>query len=274
MAIVVTGNGTNCEMEMAHACRLAGADRVDIVHISQLLYNEKKLDDYHFLNLPGGFLDGDDLGSAKAGANRILHATLRLDPSTTQETLLDGFRRFIRSGKLILGVCNGFQLLVKLGTLPGFDSDYFRQTSTLTFNDSGRFEDRWVYLKTNVDSSCIFTRGIKSLYLPVRHGEGKFIAMNAGTLKRLHRDGHVVVQYSTEDYQTATMEYPCNPNGAIDAIAGICNETGRIFGLMPHPEAYLHYTNHPRWTREKLPEEGMGLALFKNAVRFIRSREF
>jgi phosphoribosylformylglycinamidine synthase len=273
---------------MAHACRLAGADQVDIVHISQLLYNEKKLDDYHFLNLPGGFLDGDDLGSAKAGANRILHATLRPDPSTMQETLLDGFRRFIRAGKLILGVCNGFQLLVKLGTLPGFDGNYFRQTATLTFNDSGRFEDRWVYLKTNADSPCVFTRGIKSLYLPVRHGEGKFIAMNTATLKskinvdqskinvyqRLHRNGHVVVQYSTEDYRAATMEYPCNPNGAVDAIAGICDETGRIFGLMPHPEAYLHYTNHPRWTREKLPEEGMGLALFKNAVKFIRSREF
>jgi phosphoribosylformylglycinamidine synthase I len=273
-AIVITGNGTNCEMEMAHACRLAGADQVDIVHISQLLYRDKKLDDYHFLNLPGGFLDGDDLGSAKAGANRILHAAIRMDRSEAQETLHDQFRRFIGAGKLILGVCNGFQLLVKLGTLPGFDGDYFRQTVTLTFNDSGRFEDRWVYLKTNAASPCIFTRGVKALYLPVRHGEGKFIAKDRAALKRLHRDRHVVVQYSAEDCRTATMAYPDNPNGAVDAIAGICDETGRIFGLMPHPEAYLHYTNHPRWTREKLPEEGMGLALFKNAVKFIRSREF
>jgi phosphoribosylformylglycinamidine synthase len=273
-AIVITGNGTNCEMEMAHACRLAGVDQVDIVHISQLLYREKKLDDYHFLNLPGGFLDGDDLGSAKAGANRILHATIRTDQTAAQETLHDQFRRFIGAGKLILGVCNGFQLLVKLGTLPGFDGDYFRQTTTLTFNDSGRFEDRWVYLRTNAASPCVFTRGVKSFYLPVRHGEGKFIAKDRATLKRLHEGRQVVVQYSDEHCRTATMDYPYNPNGAVDAIAGICDETGRIFGLMPHPEAYLHYTNHPRWTREKLPEEGMGLALFKNAVRFIRSREF
>ena len=273
-AIVITGNGTNCEMEMAHACRLAGVDQVDIVHISQLLYREKKLDDYHFLNLPGGFLDGDDLGSAKAGANRILHATIRTDQTAAQETLHDQFRRFIGAGKLILGVCNGFQLLVKLGTLPGFDGDYFRQTTTLTFNDSGRFEDRWVYLRTNAASPCVFTRGVKSFYLPVRHGEGKFIAKDRGTLKRLHEGRQVVVQYSDEHCRTATMDYPYNPNGAVDAIAGICDETGRIFGLMPHPEAYLHYTNHPRWTREKLPEEGMGLALFKNAVKFIRSREF
>jgi phosphoribosylformylglycinamidine synthase len=273
-AIVITGNGTNCEMEMAYACRLAGADQVDIVHISQLLYREKKLDDYHFLNLPGGFLDGDDLGSAKAGANRILHAAVQTDHTAAQETLHDQFRRFIGAGKLILGVCNGFQLLVKLGTLPGFDGDYFRQTATLTFNDSGRFEDRWVYLATNAASPCVFTRGVKSLYLPVRHGEGKFIAKDRAALKRIHEDQRVVVQYSDEHCRTATMDYPYNPNGAVDAIAGICDETGRIFGLMPHPEAYLHYTNHPRWTREKLPEEGMGLALFKNAVKFIRSREF
>ena len=273
-AIVITGNGTNCEMEMAHACRLAGADQVDVVHISELLYREKKLDDYHFLNLPGGFLDGDDLGSAKAGANRILNAAVRTDKAAIGETLYDQFHRFIQAGKLILGVCNGFQLLVKLGTLPGFDGRYFRQSVTLTFNDSGRFEDRWVYLKTNADAPCVFTKGVKALYLPVRHGEGKFIAKDRTVLKRLHADHHVVLQYSGDDGRTATMDYPANPNGAADAIAGICNETGRIFGLMPHPEAYLHYTNHPRWTREKLPEAGMGLALFNNAVKFIRSREF
>lgn len=125
-SIVITGNGTNCEMEMAHACHLAGSDVVDIVHISELLHGEKRLDDYHFLNLPGGFLDGDDLGSAKAGANRIRHATIR----GTEEKLYDQMTRFIRDGKLILGVCNGFQLLVKLGLLPGFDGDYLTQTVT------------------------------------------------------------------------------------------------------------------------------------------------
>ena len=137
-SIVLTGNGTNCEREMAHACRLAGSDEVDIVYIHEILNGEKRLDDYHFLNLPGGFLDGDDLGSAKAGANRIVHAKIK----GSGEPLRDQFLRFICEGKLILGVCNGFQLMVKLGILPAFDGEYFKQTVTLSFNDSGRFEDR------------------------------------------------------------------------------------------------------------------------------------
>ena len=265
-SIVITGNGTNCEMEMAHACRLAGSDEVDIVHLSMLLYGEKSLDDYHFLNLPGGFLDGDDLGSAKAGANRILHAQVK----GKSEILYEQFARFIAEGKLILGVCNGFQLLVKLGMLPGFDGDYRTQTVTLTYNDSGRFEDRWVYLRINRDSPCVFTKNRERLYLPVRHGEGKFIAKDEHILERLHDSRQVPVQYTHHDYLNIAMDYPSNPNGSIDGIAGICNATGRIFGLMPHPEAYLHYTNHPRWTREKLPEEGMGLDIFKNAVDFAR----
>lgn len=265
-SIVITGNGTNCEMETAHACRLAGADEVDIVHISSLLYGEKSLDDYQFLNLPGGFLDGDDLGSAKAGANRILHAKIE----GTNDLLYDQFARFIAHGKLILGVCNGFQLLVKLGMLPGFDSDYRTQTATLSHNDSGRFEDRWAYLRVNKKSPCIFTKNIDGIYLPVRHGEGKFMTKDQKILGRLHRENRIVLQYSHEDYADAAMDYPANPNGAVDGIAGICNETGRIFGLMPHPEACLHYTNHPRWTREKLPEEGAGLAIFRNAVDFLR----
>ena len=199
-SIVITGNGTNCEMEMAHACRLAGSDVVDIVHISMLLYGEKSLDDYHFLNLPGGFLDGDDLGSAKAGANRILHAKVK----GKGENLFDQFARFISQGKLILGVCNGFQLLVKLGMLPGFDGDYRNQTTTLTFNDSGRFEDRWVYLRVNPDSPCIFTRKVTGIYLPVRHGEGKFVTKDRDILERLHRDHQVVVEYSHEDFKDAS----------------------------------------------------------------------
>src|SRR3972149_4236592 len=169
-AIVITGNGTNCEMEMAHACRLAGAEEVDIVHLSSLLHGEKRLDDYHFLNLPGGFLDGDDLGAAKAAANRILHANV----AGGKEKLYDQFVRFIGQGKLVLGVCNGFQLLVKLGMLPG-GGNSGKQTATLTFNDSGRFEDRWVYLRANSASPCIFTKGMPGIYLPVRHGEGKFL---------------------------------------------------------------------------------------------------
>jgi phosphoribosylformylglycinamidine synthase I len=269
-AIVITGNGTNCETEMAHACRLSGFDEVEIVHISELLCGGKRLDDYHFLNLPGGFLDGDDLGSAKAGANRILHAAV----AGGQEKLFAQFTRFIAAGKLILGVCNGFQLLVKLGMLPGFDGQYNRQTVTLTYNDSGRFEDRWVHLRVDPASPCIFTREIAGIYLPVRHGEGKFVAQDEEILGRLHRERLIALEYSDENCLNATLDYPGNPNGAVDGIAGICNQTGRIFGMMPHPEAFLHRTNHPRWTREELPEEGMGLALFRNAAAFLRSDAF
>ena len=266
-AIVITGNGTNCEMEMAHACRLAGFDTVEIVHISELLCGRKRLDDYDFLNLPGGFLDGDDLGSAKAGANRILHAPVAGSP----EKLFAQFSRFIAAGKLILGVCNGFQLLVKLGMLPGFDGITDRQTTTLTFNDSGRFEDRWIHLRPDAASPCVFTKGLKGLTLPVRHGEGKFVPLDEEVLGRLHREHLICLQYSDERSEKATLDYPANPNGSVDAIAGICNETGRIFGLMPHPEAFHHRTNHPRWTREELPEEGAGLAIFRNAATFLRS---
>jgi len=268
-AIVLTGNGVNCEMEMAHACRLAGADVIDIVHISELLFGEKRLSDYTFLNLPGGFLDGDDLGSAKAGANRFLHARI----ADSNEMLIEELLQFISAGKLILGVCNGFQLMVKLGLLPALGGNFTKQSSTLTFNDSGRFEDRWVYLKANAQSPCIFTRGIDVVYYPVRHGEGKFVPESEAILQQIDKKNLYALKYCTAD-GNITMDYPANPNGAVSAIAGLCNETGRLFGLMPHPEAYLHRTNHPRWTREDLPEEGQGLAIFRNAINFIRSKIF
>ncbi len=264
--IVITGYGINCEREMAHACRLAGADVVDIVHMSELIHGERRLDDYQFLNLPGGFLNGDDLGAARAGANRLRYTQVK----RTGERLYDQILRFIRQGKLILGVCNGFQLMVKSGMLPGFDGDYETQQVTLTFNDSGRFEDRWVYLKFNQKSPCIFTRGLEGVYLPVRHGEGKFLPGNDGTLQKLKERGLVVAQYSDREFREPSMRYPLNPNGSVEAVAAICDETGRLMGMMPHPEAYTHATNHPRWTREKLDEEGAGVAFFRNAVEYIR----
>ena len=265
-AIVIAGNGTNCERETAHAIRLGGAEVVDIVHISELLSGRVLLQDYHFLNLAGGFLDGDDLGSAKAGANRLLHAPIK----DSEEHLSEHLRKFIADGKLIMGVCNGFQLMVKMGLLPALGGD-FSQTTTLTFNDNGRFEDRWVYLKADPASPCIFTRGLDGMTLPVRHGEGKLVVDSDATLARIEEKHLGVLKYSLPDYGATTMDYPLNPNGSTAAIAGLCDETGRLFGLMPHPEAYVHRTHHPRWTREDdLPEEGMGLWLYQNAVRFIR----
>ena len=160
--------------------------------------------------------------------------------------------------------------MVKMGLLPAFDRDYAAQEVTLTFNDSGRFEDRWVHLKANKSSKCLFTKGINSIYLPVRHGEGKFVAKNPQVLARLKKNNHIVFQYV--DREGTSGGYPFNPNGSVDNIAGICDETGRVFGMMPHPEAFTHRTNHPAWTREELPEEGAGVAIFRNAVEYVRER--
>jgi len=266
-AIVITGNGTNCEVEAAHACQLGGFDEAVIAHIADILSGEIRLDDFHFLNLTGGFLDGDDLGSAKAQANRLKHAAV----AGSGEKLVEQFTRFIKDGKLILGVCNGFQLMTKMGMLPGFDGDYLSQTATLTHNDCGRFQDRWCYLKVDPESPAIYTKGIeRGIYLPVRHGEGKFVCDSEGTLERLERDCLTALKYSDQDFAAPTMEFPLNPNGSQNAIAGVCDQTGRLMGLMPHPEAFVHYTQHPRWTREDLPEEGDGLILFRNAAEYVR----
>lgn len=262
-AIVISGYGTNCEREVAHACRLAGAE-ADIVHIAELLAGRADLNDYHFLNLAGGFLDGDDLGSAKAGANRLLHAPI----AGGLETLDKQLKEFIAAGKLVMGVCNGFQLLVKMGLLPAIDGS-FQQICTLTNNEHGRFENRWCWLSVDSMSPCVYTQGLNGIYLPVRHGEGRFVTNTPETLQQLE-DGHLtVMKYADRDLHP-TMDFPENPNGSQNAIAGICDPTGRLFGLMPHPEAYVHRTHHPRWTREPLAEEGMGLLLYRNAVGFIR----
>ncbi len=265
-AIVITGNGTNCETEAAHACRLGGFDEVVIAHLAEILSGEIRLDDFHFLNLTGGFLDGDDLGSAKAQANRLKNAVV----AGNGEKLVEQFTRFIRDGKLILGVCNGFQLMVKMGMLPGMEGGELNQTVTLTHNDSGRFQDRWTWLKVDPASPSVYTKGVAGLYLPVRHGEGKFVTDSPETLERILDGRLAVLTYSTPDYRESSMEFPLNPNGSQNAIAGICDPTGRLMGLMPHPEAFVHYTQHPRWTRESLPEEGDGLILFRNAAEYVR----
>lgn len=262
-SLILVGNGINCEYETAHAHKLVGFEP-DLIHINTLMENPETIKDYTFITLPGGFLDGDDLGSAKAQAVRWKYQKIL----KSGKTFIDSLITFVEAGKIILGICNGFQLLVKTGLLPGINGNYSAQTVTLTFNDAGRFEDRWVYLKNNEFSHCIFTKDIHTIYLPVRHGEGKLVVDTQKTLNAIRRDGHIVMQYADE-HGNVTDQYPDNPNGSTESVAGLCDSTGRIFGLMPHPEAFVHRIQHPRWTREKLPEEGAGLAMFKNAFTYV-----
>lgn len=263
--LVLTGYGTNCQRETAHAVLLAGADRADEVHFSQLLSGEKRLGDYNFLIFPGGFLDGDDLGAAQAAALRWRYAKTELD-----RPLLDELKDFFESGKVILGICNGFQLLVKLGMLPAQGRRYFERQVSLSHNDSARFEDRWVHLQAHTQSPCVFTRGLDRLYLPVRHGEGKLVARNEETLAALEREGLVALSYVHPETGQASTEYPHNPNGSPRGIAGLTDPSGRILGLMPHPEAYNHPTNHPAWTRG---EQGtLGIRLLANGVEYLRQQ--
>jgi phosphoribosylformylglycinamidine synthase I len=252
--LVLTGYGINCDMETQHAFRLAGAD-AERVHLTDLTNGTRELSEFHILAFPGGFSFGDDIASGKVLANMIKY------------NLGEQVREFIEAGKLIIGICNGFQAMVKMGLLPGLNGDYTTQEVTLTFNDSGRFEDRWVHLHANLRTKCVFTKGLDTIYLPVRHGEGKFVTKNPEMLARLKKSNNIVLQYTDSEGNLAG--YPHNPNGSVANIAGICDDTGRVFGMMPHPEAYQHRTNHPRWTREVLPEEGAGVAIFRNAVEYV-----
>ncbi len=260
--LVLTGYGTNCERETAYICRIAGADQVSIAHFADLVQETIRLTDFNFLIFPGGFLDGDHLGAAQAAASRFKHTTTRSGLSLVQE-IIDLHAR----GGLIMGICNGFQLLVKLGLLPATGSKYLSREVSLGHNDSARFEDRWVYLQPDQDSPCVFTQGLGKLYLPVRHGEGKLIVKDEPTLEEMKQDHHIVLKY-TDPSGAPTQKYPDNPNGSVEAIAGLCDPTGRIFGLMPHPEAYNHRTNHPRWPRGEQSESGA--TLFANGIAFLR----
>lgn len=270
-ALVLTGYGLNCDYETDFSLKLAGAESFR-VHINELLSGPKhgsgvSLDNYHILVLGGGFSWADD-----HGAGVIMAARLRYN-------IGEEIEEFIRKGKLIIGICNGFQALVNLGLLPGVDGDYRSREVALTYNDSGNFVDTWVKLKVKDDTECIFTRGISTLELPVRHGEGKFYAKQE-IIDKLIKKNQVVMQYADEEGRPAQGRWPFNPNGSLYDIAGICDSTGRIFGVMPHPEAYNHYTNHPAWVlkREELArmgkgierEEGEGIAIFRNAVEYIR----
>jgi len=252
--------GTNCDQETGFAFLKAGA-HVEYVHINRLIAKEKSLNEYQILALPGGFSYGDDLAAGKILANELRYK------------LSDDIRKFIAGGKLVIGICNGFQILVKSGFLPG--NEDLKQETTLTINDSAKFEDRWVYLRTANHqpraTKCIWVKDLAEIiYLPVAHGEGKFIAdCNAG-LERLRQNGQIVFQYCDE--RGSLAGYPYNPNGSQNSIAGICDLTGRILGLMPHPERHMEYWQHPRWTSliRKGDKEGDGFLIFKNGVEYAR----
>lgn len=252
--------GTNCDKETAFAFSQAGA-LPEPIHINRFFQQEKRLNDYQILAIPGGFSYGDDIAAGKILANELRYK------------LIDDMKRFIREGKLIVGICNGFQVLVKSGLLPG--NNDLAQEASLIINDSGKFEERWVYLSSKVrkfESSkvkCIWAKNLPEIiYLPVAHGEGKFIAKDKSVLERLNNNGQVVFRYCDEKGKLAG--YPFNPNGSNDNISGICDETGRILGLMPHPERHIAVSQHPRRAGLKNKEEGDGLQIFRNGVEYAR----
>ncbi len=260
--LILSGYGTNCERETAYTADIAGADQVLIAHFSELLTENVSLADFNFLIFPGGFLDGDHLGAAQAAAARI-----RFSRTKSGGNLLQGIKNLQARGGLILGICNGFQLLVKLGFLPNAGLDYTPQVS-LSHNDSAKFEDRWVNLIRTPETNCIFCTGLNSLYLPVRHGEGKLVLQSQDLLPVLQKNGLIVLQYA-DPQGHPTQEYPQNPNGSPLGIAGLTDPSGRVLGLMPHPEAYNHRTNHPFWTRSGT-KHAQGTAIFSNAIHYLR----
>jgi phosphoribosylformylglycinamidine synthase len=250
-ALILYGYGINCENESKNAIEKSGG-AADIVHLNKLLEEPKMLEGYNMLMIPGGFSFGDDLGSGKVFGNKM------------KFRLHEPLERFVKEEKLILGICNGFQIMVKMGLLPTPD---FQQRVSLTTNDSGHYEDRWVILKANQKSPCVFTKGIDYMLSPVRHGEGKFIPKDAATLNELKEKNQIAVQYVDEGGKLAG--FPYNPNGSIENIAGICDQSGRVYGMMPHPEAFNIPENCPYWVKGNV-KEPMGLRIFKNAVEYVR----
>ena len=256
--MILRAPGSNCDQETAFAFQTAGA-RPEVFHLNRLLEKPSLAADFQILGIPGGFSYGDDLSAGRIFGNQIRHH------------LRDTLQEFRAAGKLILGICNGFQILIKSGILLPDRAD--EPQATLTLNDSGKFEDRWISLRT-ASSKCVFLNGIESMYLPIAHAEGKFIARDAATLAQLEANGQLALRYDVpKDSQASALQngllpYPLNPNGAQLNVAGLCDDTGRVFGLMPHPERHIDPTHHPRWTREQ-HERGDGLAVFENAVRYF-----
>lgn len=261
--LILRAPGTNCDQETAYAFQRAGA-KTELVHINRLLENPRLPGEFQILCLPGGFSYGDDIAAGRILANQIRHH------------LQDALHEFKAAEKLILGICNGLQVLVKSGLL--LDDVDGMPPATLTWNDSGRFEDRWVRLIPDQDK-CVFLQGVESMYLPIAHAEGKFVVTNADVMQQLQSRGQLALRYADESASQSgrlpaieagdVLPFPFNPNGSQGNVAGICDASGRVFGLMPHPERYIDHTHHPRWTRMEPREHGEGLAIFQNAVHYF-----
>jgi len=259
--IILRTAGTNCDAETAFAFKYFGAE-VDSVHINKLLKRQINLKNYHILSIPGGFTYGDDIASGQILANELrIH-------------LGEDIQKFITDKKLIIGICNGFQVLVKAGLLPGgghlklTKGASLRGKVTLVSNDSGKFESRWTHLK--VENKGVWTEGLEDMvYLPVAHAEGKFVPSSRKVLRELIKNGQIAFRYCADD--GGNPDYPANPNGSTDQIAGITDITGRILGLMPHPERHFLFCHHPFWTRLKTKGiHGEGAKIFDNGLKYIR----
>ena len=262
---ILTGFGINCDRETEAVFEMVGAT-TERIHLNHFVKGNTSLESFHILAIPGGFSFGDHLGSGRLLGNRLRFG------------LREQIRDFVASGRPIIGICNGFQVLVKMGLLPGDEEISLTQTASLTLNDSCRYEDRWVTLEFDSSSHCIWTSSLTRMHVPVRHGEGKFVTASNTLLDQWSSNGQLVCRYvnPSENYPSASdapLPYPLSPNAAMRNIAGVCDPTGLVFGLMPHPEAYHSTWLGPSWTRDRTEHgEGPGLAIFHNAVKFIQSR--
>jgi phosphoribosylformylglycinamidine synthase len=274
--LILRTAGTNCDGETAFAFERAGAEPV-MLHVNRLLENPRLLDDCQILAIPGGFSHGDDIAAGRIFANQLRHR------------LADALRTFVAAGKPVIGICNGFQVLVKTDLLPGPLAGRQGQSCTLAHNDSGRFIDRWITLAAP-GSRCVWTRDIGVCELPIAHGEGKFVPADSAVRQALWDQRQVALIYARPVARPADGIQPVggapggsaavgsaavgeeNPNGSVDAIAGICDATGLVFGLMPHPERHIDSIQHPAWTSRPHRDRGDGLKFFVNAVEHVGGR--
>jgi phosphoribosylformylglycinamidine synthase len=262
---VLTGFGINCDLETMAVFDMAGA-KAHRVHINSLVNGVDNLENYHIMAVPGGFSFGDHLGSGRLLGNRLRFG------------IRDQMRKFVEDGKPVIGICNGFQVLVKMGLLPGDEGVSLEQTASLTLNDSGHYEDRWVTLEFNGDSPCIWTKGVERMRTPVRHGEGKFVVPDSELMDTYAEAGQLVCRYvdPTDQFPSASDEslaYPLCPNASMRNVAGVCDPSGLVFGLMPHPEANHSKWLGATWTREEVPKDwiGEGMAIFLNGVEYVKN---